>query len=117
MANARRKRKKYTSAERSQVLTTAQKEGLTAAQVQKQFGVTPVTYYSWRKKSGVTRRKRGGAAMVARKSIGGGDFTSQVRSEVRSRVSEILPNIVRSEVDHYLNTVLASGRSGRRRRT
>jgi len=45
----RRKRKRYTSAQRTQILSAAQKDGLTALEVQKRFGVTPVTYYSWRK--------------------------------------------------------------------
>ena len=123
MATARRKRRRYTSADRSQVLAAAQREGLTAIQVQKRFGVTPVTYYSWRKKSGVTRRRRGGAVTIARGAgrLDAGrldDLTSQVRSEVRMRVVEILPSIVRSEVSQYLNTLLAAGsRTGRRRRT
>ena len=115
MAATRRKRKKYSSAERQQVLAAAQSEGLTADQVQKKFGVTPVTYYSWRKKSGVTRRKRRGPDGSPRR--GGDELTNQVRSEVRTRVSQILPSIVRTEVNNYLNAVLAPGRGARRRRT
>ena len=50
---AKRPRKTYTEAQRQEILAAAQKEGLTALQVQKKFGVTPVTYYSWRKKKGI----------------------------------------------------------------
>jgi transposase-like protein len=114
MAKNRRKRKQYTASQRAEVLAAAQKGGLTAAQVQRKFGVTPVTYYSWRKKSGVTRHKR--SLVAAGPRTRGGDLTNQVRSEVRARVQQILPTIVRSEVNHYLSTVLAAGRGGRRRR-
>jgi transposase-like protein len=108
MAKARRKRKNYTSQERSMIMAAASKESLTAAQVQKKFGVTPVTYYSWRKKTGMTRR-RGGAGTSVRVAARGGDLNSQLRTEVASRVRQILPEIVRSEVNDYLNTLFASG--------
>jgi transposase-like protein len=57
MAKARKKRMEYTAEQREKVLAAAKAENLTAAQVQKKFGVTPVTYYSWRKKSGVTHKR------------------------------------------------------------
>ena len=108
MAKARRKRTLYSNQKRSIVLATAQKEGLTANQVQKRFGVTPVTYYSWRRKYGVGGR-RTGAVMRA---SGGGSLEQQVRSEVQAKVRQILPNIVRNEVSTYLDTVFrARGRA------
>ena len=108
MAKARRKRTKYSDEQRTQILTTAKRDGLTATQVQKKFGVTPVTYYSWRKKTGVAaRRGRGPAALRATSNA---TLTGQVRSEVQTRVRQILPEIVRSEVSAYLNSVLGSGR-------
>jgi hypothetical protein len=101
MAKTRKKRTVYTA---------AQKEGLTAAQVKKKFGVTPVTYYSWRKKSGVAgRRGRRPHALVAR----GGDLGGQVRAEVQAKVRQILPDIVRGEVSSYLNQLFGAKR-GRR---
>jgi transposase-like protein len=110
MAKTRKKRTVYTAAQRSQILTAAQKEGLTAAQVKKKFGVTPVTYYSWRKKSGVAgRRGRRPHALVAK----GGDLGGQVRAEVQAKVRQILPDIVRGEVSSYLNQLFGAKR-GRR---
>lgn len=45
-ASARR----YTAAEKNAVLNIAKKEALTGAQVQKRFGIPPVTFYKWRGK-------------------------------------------------------------------
>ena len=112
MARGRIRRKRYTQTQRSTILAAAQKGGLTATQVQKKFGVTPVTYYSWRKKLGATGRStRGYRVQVGNQS----NLTSQLRTEVRSRVRQILPNIVRGEVSNYLNT-LFSNRGRRRQR-
>src|SRR5438128_8949269 len=99
MARGRTRRKRYTESQRTNILAAAEKGGLTAAQVQKKYGVTPVTYYSWRKKVGATNRQtRGYRGQLGSQS----NLTSQVRTEVRSRVRKILPEIVRGEVSHYL---------------
>jgi transposase-like protein len=110
-----RKYGKYSDADRSRILAAARKDKLTAAQVQKRFGVIPVTYYSWRKKKGQKRgpgRPRG--AVV--RSGSGGNLGGQLRTEVQTRIRAILPNIVRAEVSHYLDSVLGSS-GGRRRRS
>lgn len=112
MAKARRKRHSYTPAQRASILAAAIKEGLTAEQVKRKFGVTPVTYYSWRKKSGASNR-RGAPISVAGVS-GLGDLGSTLRTEVRNKVREMLPEIVRGEVNQYLSTIFGEG--GRRRR-
>jgi len=106
----RKKRVQYTAAERAKVLAAAQAENLTALQIQKKFGVTPVTYYSWRKKTGLTHR-RGGAAGVAL-PVGGG-LQARVRAEVRSKVQQVLPDIVRAEVNAYLDTLFGAKRTRR----
>lgn len=116
MAKKRKKRTEYTPEQREKVLAAAKAEKLTAAQIQKKFGVTPVTYYSWRKKSGITR-KRGtravGAAVVARPVAG--DLSAQVRGEVQSKMRQIIPSIVRAEVSAYLDSIFGVKR-GRRRK-
>jgi transposase-like protein len=120
MASTRRKRKKYTAQQRTTILAAAQKEGLTALDVKKKFGVAPVTYYSWRKKTGVTARRGGRGALLGRRlglGIGfGGDLSNQLRSEVRSKVREILPEIVRGEVNQYLSSLFGNTGRGRGRR-
>ena len=51
MAKAGRKRKSYSDAQRKQILDAAQREGLTAMDVKKRFGVTPSAY---RKQESIT---------------------------------------------------------------
>jgi transposase-like protein len=109
---AKRSRKSYTETQRQQILDAALKDGLTALQVQKKFGVTPVTYYSWRKKKGIRGPRGRRPALVA-----GGDLKAQVRAGVQARVREVLPTIVRDEVSRYLDTLFsASGRRGPKQR-
>ena len=111
MSKARRKRMTYTEGQRKTVLLAAQKEGLTAIQVQKKFGVKPITYYSWRKKQGVAaRRGRRALAILP----GSGDLGIQVRSAVQARIREILPNILKSEVGSYMDSIFSGGRRRRR---
>src|SRR6185369_10283188 len=51
-AKVRRKRHTYSNAKRISILQAARDQGLTALDVKKRFGVSPVTYYSWRRKYG-----------------------------------------------------------------
>ena len=112
---ARKKRTQYSDSQRKQILESAIRDRLTAVQVQKKFGVTPVTYYSWRKKTGIAGR-RGRTILAARASVStGSGLQGQVRAEVQARVRQILPEIVRNEVSNYLNALFGSGR-GRRTR-
>jgi len=47
----KRARKRFTPAERAHILSVARAEGLTGAKVAKRFGISTLTYYTWRKKS------------------------------------------------------------------
>jgi transposase-like protein len=111
MPKARRKRMTYTEGQRKTILLAAQKEGLTALQVQKKFGVKPITYYSWRKKRGVSARRGGRRALAM--LAGSGDIGIQVRSAVQSRIRQVLPEIVKSEVGSYMNSLFGNGRRRR----
>lgn len=109
----KRPRKSYTEAQRQAILETAEAEGLTAEGVKKKFGVTPVTYYSWRKKNGIKGPR--GRKPANRIASGGNDLGSQVRAGVQSRVREILPQIVQEEVAGYLDSLFGGSETGRRR--
>jgi transposase-like protein len=115
MAKTRKKRTNYTTAQRQTILAAAQKDGLTATQVKKKFGVTPVTYYSWRKKSGVAGAKTVRARLAKSGVRRTGGFESQLRDQVQSRIREMLPEIVRTEVDTYLGSLFGTGRKRRLR--
>jgi len=93
-AKPRARRRESTPAERAKILAAADRDGLTALQVQKRFGVKPVTYYSWRKAT-----KRSGAKRAARRGVPAGiGLVGQLRTELRARIAEMLPEIIRSEV-------------------
>jgi len=112
MAKARRKRTQYTAEQKKSILAAALKDRLTALQVKRKFGVTPVTYYSWRKKSGVAARRGRIAAQGALR--GESNLASAVRGEVRAKIQAILPNIVKHEVRYYVDSLFGT-RRGRRR--
>ena len=115
MAKTRKKRTEYTPEQRAKVLAAAKAEKLTAAQVQKKFGVTPVTYYSWRKKSGASVKRGTRVVGVAARPVTGG-LSAQVRSEVQNKMRQIIPSIVRNEVSAYLDAIFGAKRGRRRKK-
>jgi transposase-like protein len=107
---AKRARKRYSAETRAKVLAAAKSEGLTANDVKKKFGVTPVTYYSWRKKSGAGKKRRRGRA------AGDSGLDGVLRQRVQARMRVVLPKIVSSEVDSYLATYFGGGTRRRRKK-
>jgi transposase-like protein len=103
----RRHRGRYSNAERARILAAAERRGLTALQVQAKFGVRPVTYYSWRKKAKVARKRAPRRVLRGRPARQG--LADVVRESVEERLRQILPEIVRSEVAAYLNEALKKG--------
>lgn len=112
MAKGSRKRKLYSPELRQEIMETAARDGLTALDVKKKFGVTPVTYYSWRKKSGVVAKRGRGPAKVSAR--GGSDLTSQLRTEVRAKIQEMLPGIVKSEVAMFMDSLFGANPAHRK---
>ena len=102
----RRRKKRYTAAEKKKILDTARKEGLTGQQVAKRFGIAQLTFYRWR--GPVYSRPTRKASKTKLDD-------SLIRKEIRSRFEEILPQIIREEVDAYLTSILSQGRQSRRR--
>ena len=88
MAKARRKRTQYSAGQRREVLAAAVKEKLTAAQVQKRFGVKPVTYYSWRKKTGVAKARGGRKGRRPSIVAGSPNLANTLRSEIQKLDAE-----------------------------
>jgi transposase-like protein len=106
VAKAKKKsRKRYSAEEKAKILEAAKSEKLTAAAVQKKFGVKPVTYYSWRKATKKAGGKKAGGRGRRGRPAGGSGLGGAVRDEVQRRVREVLPGVVRAEVNAYLAEV------------
>lgn len=107
-------RRTFTPEQRVKILSEAKALKLTGAEVAKKHGISTVTYYLWRKKSGVSKphaRGRGIAGVLAGDGLG-----TQVRIAVQTKVREMLPGIVQEEVGLALAGVFASPAQTRRTR-
>ena len=111
MASAKRTRKRYSARRRQEIIAVANREGLTATDVQHRFGVIPVTYYSWRKKVAEDVRRANPKPPVRRRN----GIEQRARDAVRSRLAKQIPRIVQEEVDRILDSMLGDGRRKRRR--
>jgi transposase-like protein len=99
---------------RRQILAAAEKGQMTAAQVLRRFGVTPVTFYSWRRK-GKTGPRSAGSSRRGQLGVleSGVNLVEAIRLELRSQIQRVLPELVRSEVGAAL---LGPPRRSRRKR-
>src|SRR5436309_310982 len=98
--STRKKRQRFTPAQRANILATAKSGGLTAKQVKEKFGVSTVTYYLWRRNAGLTGSGR--AANMSKLAASPVGLERMLRSAVRERIQAALPSIVRDEVQFYL---------------
>jgi len=95
----RRGRKRYSDAERRNILDTARREGLTGKQVQERFGVTQVTYYLWKKKSRMAGSPTDRAGAVVGRTLGKAvNLAEMIRHEIRANIGRLLPDILKSEI-------------------
>ena len=92
---------RYTATEKQKIMKVALKENLTGAEVQKRFGVSPLTYYRWR------GPVRNGAPLT---TANGTANDAAIRREIRTRIEQILPKVIREEVDAYLNQLFRKAR-------
>jgi transposase-like protein len=92
---------RYSAADRKRIMAAARKGNLTGAQVQKQFGVSPLTYYRWR---GPVRAPRVGARTVAGRAAAA--RLDDIRASVRAQVQRVLPQVIREQVKEYLAEIL-----------
>ena len=103
------------SAERAKILAAAKREGLSGPAAAKKFGISHLIFYTWRRKSGTSTTKqtagRPRGTITGRDGLLSGDIGERIRKDVRTRVSEMLPEIIQTEIDSIL------GHSTARRRT
>ncbi len=95
---ARKTRRRYSEHQKIAVLEVARRQGLTSAQVKKQFGVSKASFMKWRAEERKTK--------PGRVSMGNGSLEGLLGDAVRERVREILPALVSAEVKDYLDEVL-----------
>jgi hypothetical protein len=74
-------------------MAAARKSNLTGAQVQKKFGVSPLTYYGWR---GPVRPRRVGSRTLAGRAAAA--RLDDIRASVRAQVPRVLPQVIREQV-------------------
>ncbi len=105
--------RRYTPAERAKILAAAKAEGLTGVAAAKRFGISMLTFYTWRKKAGSSPKADRKPRRPAGSAVSD-DFSGDIRSQVQTRVRELLPEIVRQEVATAVGEILSGrGRTGK----
>lgn len=97
---AKQNGKRYTEQERGRILAAAKQQGLNGVQAAKKFGISTLTYYTWKKKATTGSR--------ARQTSSPDGLDGLLRTQVRDRIRELLPGIVKDEVASYVRQVLGS---------
>jgi transposase-like protein len=70
----------------------------------KRFGISALTFYTWRKKAGGERRRapereaRAMARQVERTVGAAMNVAEMIRREIRAEISRVTPDIIKSEV-------------------
>lgn len=98
-------RRRYTPQERERILAAAASQGLSGPKAAKKFGISTLTFYTWRKKAGFQPTPAGSTLQAA------GSLAGIVRAQVQAKVRAILPGIVREETSAFVQQALG----GRRR--
>lgn len=94
--------RRYTPQERQHILDVAKREGLTGAKVAERFGVSTLSYYTWRKKAGKATVPRRGRPPGRRAGTASPDLASALREEIRAQIRRKLPEIIAAEIAGYL---------------
>ena len=92
--------RRYTATEKQRILEAASRGGLTGKQVEKRFGVSPITFYRWR--GPMRGRRRPQVSFPGRVVLHGGTLREQLRAGIR----KALPRLIQEEVAGVLEELL-----------
>lgn len=106
----KRSRKRLSSADRGRIMAEATAKGMTAKDVAKKYGISPWTYYGWRKRGAKS------SSRMLRKVGWGTAPTGLSASTLRSEIRALLPDILREELGRALMGMMRTTAATRRRR-
>ncbi|MFH1279975.1 MAG: transposase [Candidatus Eisenbacteria bacterium] len=91
-----------TAAQRKRIMADAKKNGMTADQVAKKYGISKWTYYGWTKRAGgTTTRKKSGTRTKT---------TTIDPKTIRAEIRAVLPGILREELARALGVMTKRSR-------
>ena len=109
--------RRYPPAERAKILAAAKREGLSGPAAAKTFGISQLTFYTWRRKAGAKQARpvdHPSRKKTRRGDLLSGDIAERIRQQIRARVSELLPGIIAGEIAIALEGTAPSRRRGGR---
>lgn len=101
--------RRYEPAERARMLAAAKREGLSGSAAAKKFGISQLTFYTWRKKAGTSTHGRRGRPKRT-SLLDSRDLSGQLRQAVRAKVREMLPEVIEQEIGASLGGRASRGR-------
>lgn len=97
--------RRYTPAERAKILTAAKREGLSGPAAAKKFGISQLTFYTWRKKAGASKPRGGRGSRAAAVGAAAGrtlanalNIADVLRAEIRAQIRRLIPDVVAAEL-------------------
>ena len=96
---------RYSDSERATIFADIRANGLTQVAAAKKHGISAVTLWKWRSDAKGTRRASRSRAVQPGRATNG-SLDGLLRSEVRARIREMLPEIMREEVASHVQEVL-----------
>src|SRR2546426_2458497 len=109
MRMPKKTRRRYTEQQRAAILADMRRNGLTEVAAAKKHGVSAMTIWTWNRAAKGRRSTR-----RTRVRRAGNGLDGLLRSEVRDRIRELLPEVVREEVASYIHQVLGTHARGTR---
>jgi len=92
--------RRYTDRQRARILVAIEQNRMTQVAAAKKYGVSTVTIWAWRRAA--ARPRQGARRKAAAPALSNGALAELLRAQVRDRLRELIPDVVRQEVASYL---------------